>query len=139
MARVYKRDSKLLRRAHVRRAVQPFPLSAVTLPPGSRFDNMQRRNLDFLMGLNTTRLLCLHTMAANVTTDCDPYDHPQYATHPLSISRTDHYYNIGMVIHPRWGAANRRLERFCLCGTVVRAAIGVVARGALCRDGVTIV
>ena len=106
MARVYKRDSKLLRRAHVcvcvcvcvcvqvRRAVQPFPLSAVTLPPGSRFDNMQRRNLDFLMGLNTTRLLCLHTMAANVTTDCDPYDHPQFATHPLSISRTDHYYNM---------------------------------------------
>jgi hypothetical protein len=60
----------------------PFSLSEVELTPGSRFDIATRRNFDYLFNLNSSRLLCLYTSAANMTgtfdnPTCQPYDHPQ--------------------------------------------------------------
>jgi len=49
---------------------------------------MENRNLDFLVGLDSTRLACLYTSAANITgtftnPTCRAYDHPQYWGHYL--------------------------------------------------------
>ena len=64
------------------------PLSQVTLAPGSRLATIFDRNTDFLLNLNSTRLMCLYTSAANITgtfarPTCNAYGHPQYYGHYL--------------------------------------------------------
>ena len=63
-----------------------FPLSAVALPAASRMAVQQARNSRYLLSLDSTRLACLYTSAANLTgtwekPSCEPYDHPQYWGH----------------------------------------------------------
>lgn len=65
-----------------------FPLSAVKLGPGSRMVSQQARNAQYLATLDSSRLACLFTSAANLTgtfsnPTCTPYDHPQYWGHYL--------------------------------------------------------
>ena len=60
-----------------------FPLSAVRPTKGSLMDVQQQRNLQYLLSLDSTRLACLFTSAANLTgtwdkPTCEAYDHPQY-------------------------------------------------------------
>jgi DUF1680 family protein len=65
-----------------------FPLSAVALPADSRMAVQQARNSRYLFSLDSVRLACLYTAAANLTgtwakPSCEPYDHPQYWGHYL--------------------------------------------------------
>ena len=65
-----------------------FPLSAISLPADSRMAVQQARNSRYLTSLNSSRLACLYTSAANLTgtwekPSCIPYDHPQYWGHYL--------------------------------------------------------
>jgi len=76
-----------------------IPLSAVELTPGSRFEIMRDRNLDYLLNLNNSRLACLYSSAANITgtfanPTCIAYDHPQYWGHYLGhwLSATAQIY-----------------------------------------------
>ena len=46
---------------------RPFPLSAVSLPPSSRFASLRARNRGQLLSLNATDVLCEYTAAANLT------------------------------------------------------------------------
>eukprot|EP00937_MAST-01D_sp_MAST-1D-sp2_P001797 g1797.t1 len=63
--------------------LRPFDLSAVRLAEASRFDQMERFNTDFLMGLEDDRLTCLYATAANLSKTCVPYGHPRYFGHYL--------------------------------------------------------
>ena len=65
-----------------------FPLSAVSLPADSRMAQQQARNSRYLLSLDSSRLACLYTSAANLTgtwakPSCSPYDHPAYWGHYL--------------------------------------------------------
>lgn len=65
-----------------------FPLSAITLDPTSQLYLSQARNANYMLSLDTSRLLCLFTSAANLSgtfakPTCVPYDHPQYWGHYL--------------------------------------------------------
>eukprot|EP01047_Picozoa_sp_COSAG01_P020315 COSAG01_NODE_1153_length_11487_cov_98.298736_7_plen_374_part_00 len=78
---------------------EPFPLSAVTLAPGSRLARQRDANTDWLMHLEPDSLTCLYTAAANLTCSttgipykciagdakpkCTPYGHPRYYGHYL--------------------------------------------------------
>ena len=54
---------------------EPFPLSSVTLAPGSRLKEQMDANTHWLLSLDAVRLSCLYTSAANLTcsTDGTPY------------------------------------------------------------------
>ena len=63
-----------------------FPLSAIVLDPSSSFFLSQQRNALHMLSLDSERLTCLFTSAANLTgtfehPTCVPYDHPQYFGH----------------------------------------------------------
>ena len=45
----------------------PFPLSAVRPSAGSRMSAQQARNTQYLLTLDSSRLACLYTSAANLT------------------------------------------------------------------------
>ena len=63
-----------------------FPLSAITLDPASALFTSRARNARYMLSLDSARLTCLFTAAANLTgtfaqPTCQPYDHPQYFGH----------------------------------------------------------
>ena len=60
---------------------EPFPLSQVQLDPSSRFGQVQAKELDYLLTLDSTRLVCLYLLAANISKTCNPYPHTQYYGH----------------------------------------------------------
>ena len=82
---------------------EPFPLSAVTLLPGSRLAAQRDANTAWLLQLDPTRLSCLYTSAANLTCSttgmpykcnpsatqpaCTPYKGPTYyGAHPCTAT-----------------------------------------------------
>ena len=67
-------------------ALLKFPLSAVALDPTSALFESQARNARYMLSLDSARLLCLFTAAANLTgtweaPTCAPYSHPGYYGH----------------------------------------------------------
>ena len=74
-------------------AAQRFPLSAIHLDPTSALAESQARNARYMLSLDSERLTCLFTSAANLTgtfekPTCRAYDHPQYYGHYFG-----HYLN----------------------------------------------
>eukprot|EP01084_Bolivina_argentea_P301923 521025_1 len=58
-----------------------FPLSRISLNPLSRYGQVQQRDLDYLLTLDSNRLVCLYLLAANKSKTCDPYPHQGYYGH----------------------------------------------------------
>lgn len=48
-------------------AAEPFPLSDVTLTEGSPFAVARNRNMEYVLSLEHSRLVCIFTSAANLT------------------------------------------------------------------------
>ncbi len=89
--------------APVKLSALPFNLSEVHLAKGSLFAKMQERNVEFLLSLDNSRLMCLYTSAANLTgtidkPSCSPYDHPQYWGHYLG-----HYLSATAMVYEATG------------------------------------
>lgn len=63
-----------------------FPLSAISVPPASYLGISQARNARYMLSLDSARVTCLFTSAANLTgtwekPSCQAYDHPGYYGH----------------------------------------------------------
>eukprot|EP01084_Bolivina_argentea_P301919 521016_1 len=70
---------------------EPFPLSQVQLNPSSRYGQVQAEELNYLLTLDSTRLVCRYLLAANLSKTCNPYpfahnDYGHFIGHYLSSS-----------------------------------------------------
>ena len=112
------------------RVTQLFPLSAVAPAPSSRMALQQARNTQYLISLDSSRLACLYTSAANLTgtmekPTCEPYDHPAYLGHYLG-----HWLSaVALSIESGSGGASLAAKADAMVGTMAAAQAAWTAVG----------
>ena len=84
---------------------EPFPLSKVQLDPTSRYGQVQAEEINYLLTLDSTRLVCLYLLAANLSKTCDPYPHTAYYGHFIG-----HYLSSSALMYSNTGNDTLRVK-----------------------------